>query len=129
EAVPHINGVNNHMGSRFTEDDRRMRVMLEVVKERGLYFLDSKTTSHSSAYRLARGMGIRAADRQVFLDNEQDVEYIKKQVERLIEVAKDKGSAIAIGHPHPATLSALKEMVPMLKEAGVEITPLSSLVN
>ncbi|MBI5287307.1 MAG: divergent polysaccharide deacetylase family protein [Deltaproteobacteria bacterium] len=129
EAVPYVKGVNNHMGSKFTEDERRMKVVLEVVKEKGLYFLDSKTSGRSSAYRVARDMGIKAADRQVFLDNEQDVEYVKKQMGLLIEMAKDRGSAIAIGHPRPATLSALKEMVTVLKEAGVEIVPLSSLVD
>lgn len=129
EAIPYIRGVNNHMGSRFTEDEGRMRVVLEVIKERGLYFLDSKTTPHSTISRLARGIGVRAIDRQVFLDNEQDSEYIKGQVERLITVAKAQGHAVAIGHPHPSTLSALKEMVPLLKEAGVEVVPLSSLVD
>lgn len=129
EAIPYIRGVNNHMGSRFTEDERRMRVVFEAIKERGLYFLDSKTTPHSTASRLARSMGVRAVERQVFLDNEQDSEYVKGQVERLITVAKDKGHAVAIGHPHPSTLSALKEVIPLLKDAGVEVVPLSSLVD
>lgn len=129
EAIPYIRGVNNHMGSRFTEDEGRMKVVLEVIKGRGLYFLDSKTTPHSTVSRLAKSMGVRAIDRQVFLDNEEDREYVKGQVERLITIAKDKGHAVAIGHPHPSTLSALKEMLPLLKEAGVEVVPLSSLVH
>ena len=128
EAVPYITGVNNHMGSRFTEDERLMRIVLNIAKTKNLFFLDSKTTSKSTGYRLAKGMEVKAASRQVFLDNEEDINYIKGQILELVEIAKKRGSAIAIGHPHPSTIAALKEMIPLLNK-DVDIVTVSSLID
>lgn len=128
DAVPYIAGINNHMGSRFTEDERLMRTVLDVVKTKHLFFLDSKTTNKSAAYKLAKEMGVKAASRQVFLDNKEDVDYIKGQIRTLIKIAKKKGSAIAIGHPHPATILAIKEMISKLNEE-VEVVSVSSLID
>lgn len=128
EAVPYITGINNHMGSRFTEDERLMRIVLNIAKTKNLFFLDSKTTNKSTAYRLAKKLDIRATSRQVFLDNKEDIHYIKRQILELVEIAKKKGSAIAIGHPHPATIAALKEMVPVLNK-DVDIVTVSSLID
>lgn len=128
DAVPYIAGINNHMGSRFTEDERLMRTVLDVVKTKHLFFLDSKTTNKSAAYKLAKEMGVKAASRQVFLDNKEDVNYIKGQIRTLIKIAKKKGSAIAIGHPHPSTILAIKEMISKLNEE-VEVVSVSSLID
>ena len=128
EAVPYITGVNNHMGSRFTEDERLMRIVLNIAKTKNLFFLDSKTTSKSTGYRLAKEMEVKTASRQVFLDNEEDINYIKGQILELVEIAKKRGSAIAIGHPHPSTIAALKEMIPLLNK-DVDIVTVSSLID
>lgn len=128
EAVPYITGVNNHMGSRFTEDERLMRIVLNIAKTKNLFFLDSKTTSKSTGYRLAKEMEVKAASRQVFLDNEEDINYIKGQILELVEIAKKRGSAIAIGHPHPSTIAALKEMIPLINK-DVDIVTVSSLID
>lgn len=128
DAVPYIKGINNHMGSKFTEDEKLMRVALAAVKANNLFFLDSKTTGKSVAYRVAKEMDIKAASRQVFLDNEEDVDYTKAQILKLIEIAKKRGSAIAIGHPHPSTIAALKQMLPRLKK-DVDIVAVSSLID
>ena len=128
DAVPHITGINNHMGSKFTEDERLMRIVLDIAKKKNLFFLDSKTTNKSAAYRLAKNMGLKTASRQIFLDNTEDIAYIKGQITELINVAKKRGSAIAIGHPHPATIAAIKEMMPRFNE-DVEMVTVSSLID
>lgn len=128
DAVPFITGVNNHMGSRFTEDERLMRIVLNIAKTKNLFFLDSKTTSKSTGYRLAKVMDVKAASRQVFLDNEEDINYIKGQILELVGIAKKRGSAIAIGHPYPSTIAALKEMIPMLNK-DVDIITVSALID
>lgn len=129
EAVPHIKGVNNHMGSKLTEDEARIRIVLKAVKQKNLFFLDSKTTAKSLAYKIAKEIGLRAAQRQIFLDNEQDVSYIKNQISELIKMAKKNGSAIAIGHPHPSTFAAIKEMAAELKSKEIEVVPVSELTG
>ncbi len=130
DSIPNILGVNNHMGSRFTGDERSMRAVLEVLKEDGdLFFLDSKTISSSKAYELAREMGVKSAERSVFLDNKRDVEYIRERLTELIEVANRKGEGIAIGHPYPETIRAIEEMAPLFREKGVEVVRLSELVE
>ncbi len=127
EALPYLTGVNNHMGSRFSADQRLMKVVLGELKGRGLLYLDSKTTPDSKGYLLARKMGIRALERDVFIDNKRDVDYIKGQLRRLMEKAKRKGVAIAIGHPRPSTVKAIREMLPVFEEEGIELVPLSSI--
>ena len=128
-SVPFIKGVNNHMGSRFTESEEKMRVVLKELKERDLFFLDSKTSEKSVGYSIAKNMGLKAAGRNIFLDNSPDVEYIKAQIYKLARLSTKKGSAIAIGHPHPSTIEALKQTIPDLKAKGIEIVPISELVN
>jgi len=130
DALPNIDGVNNHMGSRFTGDERLMRVALESIMKRGdLLFLDSRTTADSKGYEIAADMGLMTAKREVFLDNKLDSEYIKGQLRILIERAKRDGKAIAIGHPHEETLTAIREMAPVLEDEGVTVVPLSELAE
>lgn len=129
ESFPYISGVNNHMGSRFTEDSSSMRIVLENLKQKKLFFLDSRTTPNTVAFSLAKEMGVKTAERDVFLDNAIDIDTIKAKINELVDVSLTDGSAIGIGHPHPATLKALKEMVPQLKARGIEIVSVSELVE
>lgn len=127
--VPYAGGVNNHMGSKFTEDVVLMRAALNVMMQNKLYFLDSRTSASSIAGKTAREMGVRNADRSVFLDNTREEKYIKGQLDELVVMARRKGKAIAIGHPYPETIAALKRNISFLKDQGVEVVKLSDLVD
>jgi polysaccharide deacetylase 2 family uncharacterized protein YibQ len=129
EAVPHIKGVSNHMGSRLMEDPGKLRIIMKELKRRGLFFLDSRTTPQTMGLQIAESIGVRAAERSLFLDHSQDPEEIKRQLEKLAQLSLETGKAIGIGHPHPSTLKSLKEMIPRMKEKGIEIVPLSSILE
>jgi polysaccharide deacetylase 2 family uncharacterized protein YibQ len=128
-AVPYAVGVNNHMGSRFTEDRAKMRTVLNLLKDKKLFFIDSRTTPASQGDRLAREMGIHTAARNVFLDNEQDVAAVKVQIEKLAGMARKTGSAIGICHPHKTTIQALAMVLPTLKSQGITFVYASELVR
>jgi len=128
-SVPEAIGANNHMGSRFTEDESGMRTVFAVLKERGLFFVDSRTTSASIGSRLAAEVALLHGERDVFLDNKRDVKYIDGQLATLASIARKRGSAIAIGHPYAETLTALRERLPALKEEGIEVVPVSELLK
>src|SRR5262249_55548214 len=128
-AVPGAVGANNHMGSRLSASDRSMRVVLGVLADRKLFFLDSRTSPESVGYRLATELGVPAAARQVFLDGDQRTEIIHEQFERLLGIAREKGAAIAIGHPHASTLATLAVEVPQAKAAGYRFVPVSALLD
>jgi len=129
EAIPYVKGVSNHMGSRLTEDPEKMKIILSELKRRGLFFLDSRTTPQSVVLQTAKSLGLKALERSVFLDHSQNEDDVKKQMEQLIRVSLSTGRAIGIGHPHPSTIKSLKEMIPKMKEQGIEIVPLSSLLE
>jgi polysaccharide deacetylase 2 family uncharacterized protein YibQ len=129
EEVPFLSGVNNHMGSKFTEDEAMMRVVLEVLKDKDFYFLDSKTTDASVAGKVARELGVKMVSRSVFLDNRRDEDYIRAQFSKLVAKAEKRGKAVAIGHPYPETIAVLKEIIPRLKQKGVVVVRLSELVE
>lgn len=127
--VPYAKGANNHMGSRFTEEREKMGAVLGFLKEKGLFFIDSKTTPRSVGSSLAREMGIETASRNVFLDNTQDVEAIRSQLEQLGAMARRKGAAIGICHPHKTTIQALAETMPRMKEEGITFVYAADLVR
>jgi len=127
--VPYAKGANNHMGSRFTEDRGKMGTVLGYLKGKGLFFIDSKTTPLSVGNTLAREMGIENAGRNVFLDNVQDVEAIREQLEQLAEMARRKGGAIGICHPHKATIQALTAAMPELRKSGITFVYAADLVR
>ncbi len=129
KSFPQVVGVNNHMGSSLTENPQAMRVVMRELKQRDLFFLDSRTSSDSRAYRIAREMGIPTAKRHVFLDNNVQQAHISAQLHQLAKMASQQGYAIGIGHPYPETLRALKHTLPMIRQAGVRIVPISRLVN
>jgi hypothetical protein len=128
ERVPYAVGGNNHMGSRFTEYREGMEVVLAAMKETGLFFVDSRTTGHSLAFAEARRAGVPAAARDLFLDNEQDVEQISREIRKLAVLAGRQGQAVGICHPHAQTLEALRREAPYLKQQGIEIVPVSQLL-
>lgn len=122
-------GINNHMGSRFTSDLEGMQTVTEVLDKRGLLFLDSVTSSSSVAHSAAEDAGIPFAVRNVFLDHEDDLASIKRQLRATESVAKRSGVAIAIGHPRDKTLEALGEWLPTLSERGFQLVPISAVVK
>jgi len=127
--VPHIKGVNNHMGSKITSDEALMRLILEPIREKGLFFLDSRTSSRSVAYAVARRMNIPAAFRQVFLDADDDNRLIKDRLLELFRLAQKSGGAIGICHPFRETLSILKENFHLLESYGLEAVVVSRLMT
>ena len=129
EAVPYIKGVSNHMGSRLMEDPEKMKIVFSELKRRGLFFLDSRTTPQTIGLQVAQSVGLKALERNIFIDNSLTEEDIKRQLEQLIELSLSKGKAIGIGHPHPSTLKFLKEMIPKMKEKGIELVPLSAVME
>ncbi len=129
KGVPHVSGVNNHMGSRFTEDPVLMRTVLDVIRGHEMFFLDSLTTSGSVAGSLAREMGVRGVQRSIFLDNTRDEEYIKARLKELVSIARKSGKAVAIGHPYPETIAALKSTLGAMQEEGIDVVRVSDLVE
>lgn len=128
-AVPGAVGVNNHMGSTLSADLRSMEAILTVVKEQGLFYLDSRTSAESVAYRAAVEQGIPAAERQVFIDAEIAPESIEEQFDRLLNLASERGAAVAIGHPHRPTLEVLAYRIPDALARGFEFVPVSFLLD
>ena len=126
--VPFVAGVNNHMGSRFTKNEEKMMIVLNELKKKGLYYIDSRTTADTVAFDVAKKMALRTASRDVFLDNHLSENALKIQMERLLSVARHKGSAIGIGHPHKRTFDVLKNFQTILTDAA-EVVPASCLTS
>ncbi len=122
-------GVNNHMGSKLTQDKRSMALLMEHLKQRDLYFLDSKTIHSSIAAETAAQAGLRYAERDVFLDHEETPEFLADALKRVERIALRRGSAIAIGHPKAVTINALNEWIPKAKKSGYEFVFVSSLLE
>jgi len=129
DAFPYVKGVNNHMGSKFCQDERKLRPVMLELNTRGLFFLDSRTTSKTKAYTVAQELDVPSAERNVFLDNIQNPRAIRAQLSRLIELARLRGGAIGIAHPHEVTLEVLRQEIPKLSKKGVELVPVSQLVH
>ncbi|UTV27908.1 divergent polysaccharide deacetylase family protein [Photobacterium atrarenae] len=125
--VPHAVAMNNHMGSALTQNARAMDWVMEVLRERGLYFLDSRTTAKSVALRRASLQGVGALRRHIFLDHQKTPAFVRRQLRQAIRRAQRDGYAIAIGHPYPETLSTLAEQLPTLAEQDVRLVRLSEL--
>lgn len=122
-------GINNHMGSRFTQERGGMSVVMEEVKARGLLFLDSVTIGHTVGAAIATEMHVPAAERNVFLDDVPTAAGVQRQIAVLERVARRHGSAIGIGHPHLATLEAVAQWLPSTASRGVAVVPLTSVVR
>lgn len=124
----YIIGLNNHMGSKMTADENALRPVMQVVKDRGLWFLDSRTIGNSVAGKLASELKIPYVARDIFLDNIETVPAVMAQLRLLEKMAKKRGYAVAIGHPYNCTVTALKEWMPNAKAKGFELVPLSAII-
>ncbi len=130
QAVPHVRGVNNHMGSLLTQYPTRMQWLVEELKQHTgrLYFVDSFTTFQSVAHTVAADNNLPSIKRDIFLDSRRDPAFIADQFESLIRRARENGTAIAIGHPHPETMAFLEANLDRLKALGIELLPVSELI-
>jgi polysaccharide deacetylase 2 family uncharacterized protein YibQ len=128
-SVPHVAGVNNHMGSLLTKDLTAMRWLMSELRADGLYFIDSRTTVATLAERVARENMLATSRRHVFLDNTPQETEIRLQLAQLLRKAHAQGRAIGIAHPYPETLTVLREELPKLKQQGIELVPVSELIN
>jgi polysaccharide deacetylase 2 family uncharacterized protein YibQ len=130
ESVPEADGVNNHQGSQATSNGALMDELMPVLRDAGVFYVDSRTTAETVAYDTAKREGVKTAFRNVpFLDDVQNKAAVKRQLQIAIRGAKEKGEAIAIGHPHSATLEALREMLPEAKKQGVRLVLVSDVVH
>lgn len=129
ESVPFAAGVNNHMGSRATQDAALMADVMQVLADRQLYFIDSRTTAASRALAAARRQGLPAFYRAVFLDDEETVPYTLGQLQKFRQTVEREGVAIAIGHPHPTTIAALAKFLPQFEQADIELVAPSEIVR
>ena len=130
DSVPHAIGINNHMGSLLTRHPGHMLWLMRVMQRQApLYFVDSRTTVDTVARRIALENGVPNIERNVFLDNELDANEIAFQFERLLRLAEERGTALAIGHPHPQTLALLEQWMPRLRERGIRLLPVHELID
>jgi len=127
-SLPGIVGLNNHMGSKATADDRVMEAVLSLVGSKGLFFVDSRTTPRTVGPSKAREMGIPCACRDIFLDNVADPAAIDARMDELLDLALKRGWAIGIGHPHPLTAEAMSRLAAKAKERGVTWISLESMI-
>ncbi|MEN6376192.1 MAG: divergent polysaccharide deacetylase family protein [Smithella sp.] len=130
-SVPHISGVNNHMGSKFMGDERKLVLVFDRLKAKHLFFIDSRTTPNSKSSAAAAKAGLTIASRRIFLDNNRNYNEIYKI---LIKIARDTETGnitpiIIIGHPHPETIRAIRDANKILREKGVVVVPVSKLVR
>jgi len=130
ESVPGAIGVNNHQGSQATSDSQLMAELMPVLSDRHLFYVDSRTTAATVAYDTARNLGVPSAFRNVpFLDDIPEANAVRKQIDLALRGAQEKGEAIAIGHPHPGTLKALRELQARAQARGVHVVFVSELVH
>jgi len=127
--VPFAVGVNNHMGSKFTESKKEVNEVLDVINRKGLFFVDSVTSNRSTAYETARRLHMATAFRNIFLDNLPEESGILSQLHELKKHARENGRAIGIGHPYPQTASAIGRFLSDLKESGVPLVHVSQVLN
>lgn len=121
-------GINNHMGSRLTADGDKMERLMKILKDQKLFFVDSKTNARSVAAGEAQMANVPFAERDIFLDHEETLDFARKALKHTEQLALRKGYAIAIGHPKDNTIAALKEWLPTLAAKGIELVPVKALL-
>jgi len=126
--IPHVKGVNNHMGSLLTEQAEPMRWLMQELKQQQLYFVDSRTSAQTQALLMAEQAHLPSRRRDVFLDDERSRNAINRQLLRALKQAQQQGSAIAIGHPYPETLAELEQLQPLLNQFNVRLVKASQLM-
>ncbi|MDH4266736.1 MAG: divergent polysaccharide deacetylase family protein [Deltaproteobacteria bacterium] len=129
KQVPHVRGVNNHMGSKATEDPQVMETLMQVLKKEGLYFIDSHTSFQTLGPEMARKVGVASRRNDKFIDREKKIEAIKNAIRLAMRKAKQEGRAVAIGHPHPLTARAIKEMISEIEKEGIRLVFASEVVG
>lgn len=122
-------GVDNHMGTEFAQDTPAMRVVMDELRRRGLLYLDARAVPTAPVAVAARDFGVPYAARDIFLDGEQAAISVDSRLAQLVKLARERGSAIAIGHAHDATLAALQRWVPTLSRQGVVLVPLTAVIK
>ena len=127
QSIPHVKGVNNHMGSLLTQQLAPMDWVMSELDRYPVYFVDSRTIASSIAGEVADAYRIPTLTRDVFLDHEQTEEYVDRQFRLLIKRAKENGSAVGIGHPHTVTVDYLEKHLPLLDEQGIAVATVSGL--
>lgn len=120
-SIPHVQGFNNHMGSLLTQQSTAMRWLMQIAAEQDLFFVDSLTTANSVAAFEAEQAGVASLTRDVFLDNERDHDALKKQFNSALEIARQQGQVVLIGHPYPETLEFLEQQLPQLLPQGIKL--------
>ena len=129
-SIPHVVGINNHMGSLLTSDPDHMLWLMRAIKRRGdLFFVDSRTTVATVAQEVAMKSDVPTLRRNVFLDNDPVPAAIAEQFERLLVIARRQGGALAIGHPHTATLDFLEQRLPQLAREGIHVVSVGELLQ
>jgi polysaccharide deacetylase 2 family uncharacterized protein YibQ len=128
-SIPHIKGVNNHMGSRLTQETEPMQWLMAELRLRGLYFVDSRTSAQTKAFDIAKSQQVPSLKRDVFLDDSNEPKAIEQELNRAIKLARERGAAVAIGHPYPATLDILENIESLSQKQGVKLVYASQLVQ
>lgn len=127
-SIPHIQGINNHMGSALTQNSLAMKWVMETLKQEQLYFVDSLTSPKSVAYQQAKNYQLPALRRHIFLDNNKDPKALLLQWNKALNIAEKSGRAILIGHPYPESHAFLAKQIPKLAEQKIELIPASKLL-
>ena len=128
-SVPYARGVNNHMGSRFMEDDEKVATVLSLLKRKNLFFLDSMTTKDTRGREVAARIGLKCGERNIFIDNGGSFDETLAILRKVIESRDTWDNLILIGHPHESTIAALREALPLFREKGITIVPLSRIIG
>lgn len=129
DVIPHVVGMNNHMGSLLTEDREKMQQVMTVMQQRNMFFLDSVTTSKTVAWKVANEYGIPYLVRDVFLDNEPSWHAIHQQFKQALKIAMQQRHAVLIGHPYPETVAYLEKALPVLDQLGIRLVSASELLR
>ena len=128
-SIPHVRGVNNHMGSLITSQQTQMDWLMEELTRTSLFFVDSRTTASTLAQKTAIKFNVANTQRNIFLDHVRDRQAIEHQFDQLVTIARKTGAAVAIGHPVPETMDVLEERIPQLQAAGIQLIPVSQLIH
>jgi|GEM_PF-707616 len=129
KSLPQAKGMNNHKGSKITKNEHLMEIILNELKNKNLFFIDSKTSDHSVALKVARRIGLPSSERNIFIDSINSKTQIEKNVLKLFKIAKKKGKGVGIAHPYPATIEVLKELLPQAEIFGVKPVFVSEIVK
>ncbi len=127
--IPHVRGVNNHMGSALTQQRTQMRWLMDELARRQLYFVDSRTDRRTVAAAVATERQVPNLSRQVFLDNQRSRQAIAERFQHLTRLAREQGLAVGIGHPYPETIAFLREVLPGLQQDGFRLALASEVLE